>query len=935
MMTTKTKKKVSSKNFFRIINPLMSSSNQDRYWWILAREFSNICMTHSSSPVFGSHQKEDDSINIVGGGIGSWAYIQYEASKNVLFDEVSMISARDAALQALNHSEMFSSNSEQSISILTNSKLGAHALLAVSNNQLNQSFKGRLHLRILLKIWRETSIANPDLWSGKAGALQGIFFLRRELASPEGATDLVISMAAGLLEALNKPISGREGMKHGRIGILYTLLGLHQDEWKILEKEVPNAKQSINDIVSSNYLQSISSSDISWEYGITGQILLLSRAFQVFGSMDYLEKAHQLTKEILLPTLSLTSISKLGLADGVLGVAFALRYMGEALASEKLVKTVIRQYNSDVAQGDYMNFSLFYGLGGLVFSLLDMANASSISDLPSSKMTNFPFLHPPIALYNTNFDSSEKTNFALSKKICDGFPFIKLSHINVPATKPISCDDHSSSSFRVRSRLNGYNDWKAKLFNSSDPSTFRSLLGRAKNSPSSASYNTSMSRETNGRLARRLQEQSIQNTSPGGTILTGGLGAACFLRLKMSETILMNNPNRQLNTLKAALSDAKSALKVAENRKSTFCVSIFTGEYVGAKCLYAATLYKLNRKEEAFEHACHLIRWLEDACDKLPVEECDIMYGRAGALKTIWFLRQELDDSNLGHELVLLQTRSILIEGMTRARKIKSELLLAWAWKGKTYLGAAHGVVGILHALLGLSKKEWMIIDQTLPRARDVVLQTIISLKLYCRPSGNLMKKIEGKESKEHANLIHGSPGYILLLVKAIEVFEDMREEFLNLAREMAEALLLPSRKNLKNCGLMRGISGIAYVLMGLARSDLRNRSKWLTHAEEYVHTGLNDLQSLILYSSYPYSLEGAAGLSSLFIDLGYPETAHMPFFENRPSVFKSFDDKSLFTASTAPSTRLNTPLKSQKRQGSLANAMSPQTDPKITPEKQ
>jgi len=155
----------------------------------------------------------------------------------------------------------------------------------------------------------------------------------------------------------------------------------------------------------------------------------------------------------------------------------------------------------------------------------------------------------------------------------------------------------------------------------------------------------------------------------------------------------------------------------------------------------------------------------------------DVLGGRAGALQAIWWLRKEFNDVSLGQDLVVSLAAKILEEGHSTAASMgfhnnnnsnsnkeqplsdegqnhedcndgeddndsncygdsdsdgESESigeLLFWVCDSqgshKAYLGAARGVVGILHTLLGLSHGDWELVEEQIPKARVCVRYTI------------------------------------------------------------------------------------------------------------------------------------------------------------------------------------------------------------------
>lgn len=369
----------------------------------------------------------------------------------------------------------------------------------------------------------------------------------------------------------------------------------------------------------------------------------------------------------------------------------------------------------------------------------------------------------------------------------------------------------------------------------------------------------------------------LDSSTSEGNLLTGGIGPCIYLRLQMSKV----SENNRTQLLKASLVEAKKALNMTKKRAGAVSQNVFRDEYVGAKCLYIIILHRLGRSEQAMGHAEDLLELLRKGCASLPPEACDVLDGRAGILKTIWFLRSELENRHFGSSLALHISKQILYQGMLTAKKYNSESLVMWEWKSKPYLGAAHGVVGILHALLGHSDEEITILESKLPRVRDVILQAIESLDNCCDNSENLRKKLNDEDDPEVINMVHGAPGHCLLLAKASIAFPDRRKEFLLRATKLADSALRPGRINNASVGLMRGVTGIGYIFLALAQIDLKNASTWVSKAESIAHSAVDQLDSLIPNSGRPYSLfEGIGGLASLLFDLLHPESACFPLYD-------------------------------------------------------
>jgi lantibiotic modifying enzyme len=107
------------------------------------------------------------------------------------------------------------------------------------------------------------------------------------------------------------------------------------------------------------------------------------------------------------------------------------------------------------------------------------------------------------------------------------------------------------------------------------------------------------------------------------------------------------------------------------------------------------------------------------------------------------------------------------------------------------------------------------------------------------------MSAIDGYEEDKSTDWTHGAPGYCLLLLKAYEVFG--HQKYLDQAKETAEKVIWPRRAQRKGLGLARGIAGMAYSLMALARVDTEddNGKMWQTRAK--VSGSFNVFESLKL----------------------------------------------------------------------------------------
>jgi hypothetical protein len=492
----------------------------------------------------------------------------------------------------------------------------------------------------------------------------------------------------------------------------------------------------------------------------------------------------------------------------------------------------------------------------------------------------------------------------------------------------------------------------------SEPSPIRQKVSPAK-SPGSMHYLGSEELPRNPTLlAQQLITACLQRNTAEGNLYSGGIGPWVFLQSRFTRHLMTNPAGCRIKAMKhlqSAREAAREALTDAETRKGPFHPSILTGEWVGSKCLFASVLYNSGDVPAARKHAEEVISRLESACSTNAHLECDVMYGRAGALQAVWYLRQELEDPTFGREIALSISLTILMEGLKCARAKNNGWLLLWDWRGQVFLGAANGVTGILHSILGHSEEELDLLEAHLPRFRDAIKHTIDNLHQHRHPSGNLRATLNVDEEDRHYEWAHGCTGYILLLLRASQVLNE--PHYLELAKEMAVSVLWLRRAERMGVGLSRGLSGVGYVFLGLARIDLDNRLEWKERAQYYVEAAVSGWGDLLPLTNRPYSLyEGLGGLVNLILDLEDMETGHFPFFETKPMLAISLllqENRSVqfthvqkpsiksimprpsddaVTASTALSTKVESPHK-RGRQSALP--MSPLTDPHVTPAKE
>ncbi len=161
--------------------------------------------------------------------------------------------------------------------------------------------------------------------------------------------------------------------------------------------------------------------------------------------------------------------------------------------------------------------------------------------------------------------------------------------------------------------------------------------------------------------------------------------------------------------------------------------------------------------------------------------ECEMLYGRAGALYALLFAKVHAD-AQYGAAEVRPFIEQILAEGKAHNT---SALPLNFVWHHSEYLGAAHGHAGILTTLL-LAHKH--IAGSVRPDELETILATVEALAQLRLANKNLPTKV-GSQREDLVHWCHGAPGDVPLFVHAAAVDPARAAEWMIVAEEFAEVV--------------------------------------------------------------------------------------------------------------------------------------------------
>lgn len=249
----------------------------------------------------------------------------------------------------------------------------------------------------------------------------------------------------------------------------------------------------------------------------------------------------------------------------------------------------------------------------------------------------------------------------------------------------------------------------------------------------------------------------------------------------------------------------------------------------------------------------------------------ELLHGRAGFLYAALFINKHLGPETIPSEILDPVVESVLAGGRAGSSD-NPDCPLMYRWHGTRYLGAAHGLAGILHVLLHFSHS-----NEDLSCIRGAIKYLIHNRFSH---SANYPSS-EGNPRDLLVQWSHGAGGVGIMLCKATQVFPDDREIY-DAAIEAGEAVWKRGLNH--NVGLSDGIAGNAYAFLSLYR--LTKEDMYLERAKAFAGFLYHNYAKLIACNQMStaegsYSLfQGAAGVACLWFDLISPDDARFPGFE-------------------------------------------------------
>ncbi|CAG4981145.1 unnamed protein product [Parnassius apollo] len=359
-------------------------------------------------------------------------------------------------------------------------------------------------------------------------------------------------------------------------------------------------------------------------------------------------------------------------------------------------------------------------------------------------------------------------------------------------------------------------------------------------------------------LTSKMQLDIFNN----GTVYTGsaGLGLYYFMR-----HIKKNKPEN--GDLKIVLEYLD--LKNLKGRR----ISFLCGD-AGPLALATIVSYKLGTSRPAnlpdykafAQRLLDLISLLKESPDEL-------LYGGAGYLYALLFVNKYIRETDVIPSLpkhIEKVIASIIQSGKLFSAKSKSDSPLLWQWHDKIYLGAAHGVAGILYILL---QAHSYINHQDM---HTFIKPTLDWLALQQFPSGNFPSSLGSSSGDRLVQWCHGAPGFVPLFLLAYQIFKE--EAYLKIALRCGEVIWQRGLCT-KGYSICHGVSGNAYSFLYLYQTT--KDPLHLYRACRFMEWCVAEKDGTELHTpDRPASLfEGLLGRLYLAEDIIRPDDAKFPAF--------------------------------------------------------
>lgn len=339
-----------------------------------------------------------------------------------------------------------------------------------------------------------------------------------------------------------------------------------------------------------------------------------------------------------------------------------------------------------------------------------------------------------------------------------------------------------------------------------------------------------------------------------------GAGGLAFLYFHLSNTYAEDNKPQQQKYLEQSVAIIEHCMKNIKRSKVAFLHG-HAGIYSIAIVLY----HKLGSAKQSKTCRDELIKIYHDLI-QTGNHPSELLFGHSGYLYSLLFVNCHIpgyiDNTLIYNVLDFILKRGVV----SKEASIPSPIM--YTWHDKHYIGAAHGLAGIVYMLLNLQL-------DTHPEQIDLVQGTIKYLLSLQTESGNFPSSLESAPQDHLVQYCHGAPGIIPMLCLATKSIDKSVID-----KPLREAIKTTWNYGLltKGHGLCHGVAGNGYAF--LSAYNALGDVEYLYYALKFTEFILNfentEGSPDNLYSLY----EGLAGTICFMADMLNVSKAAFPGFE-------------------------------------------------------
>jgi lantibiotic modifying enzyme len=404
----------------------------------------------------------------------------------------------------------------------------------------------------------------------------------------------------------------------------------------------------------------------------------------------------------------------------------------------------------------------------------------------------------------------------------------------------------------------------------------------------------SLVREVQSKVGPVAEASDPRFNAPDFTLYAGAGGVALSL---WAAHQYLRDVARHASLARGCSTDCHRALACALELTQTEDASS-PGFYCGAPGVHALAAVVLG-KQDPLSAAEHMRRVLHGLDAALGHPETELLYGRAGYLHSLLVLRRSTPPEM--HPPGLERALAAVFDSLMRDGALQGEALaqrstgrpvapslLAFRFPAKSghfYGGAAHGLAGVLYALMQFPELC------ARPGTRELVTGAVDGLVALQSEEGNFPTLLGGSESPREADLVHwchGAPGILPTLCKASEVFGENR--YLDAARRAADCVWSQGILR-KGLGICHGIAGSVLGLLTFYRVTREERylyralrlceTTWSEHCLATMRSSPDRQRYVPGIPDLPFSLmEGSAGVLYTYVSILRPGSASFPGYD-------------------------------------------------------